>query len=317
VSANSPASKCSLGSILIDEKNDEKAKERGVELLKKSAASEYPEGQYELACCQWNGEVVQQDQKSAVELWKKAANNGLAAAQCEIGQCYEKGEGCIQKDMKQAEKWYLKASEGGDSRAQFGLGRIYEKDGEMKDIKKAIEWYEKAYYNGESKEVAKSLRIVFAPYSETPVADLEKALEWAYREGNFRFTAFFLDELPDRKSFMSTVKGLYRSEIHRTNDNVSFNNLAHECKQELQSPLYRRAAVLGCSYGMYLYARDLPDQHPKKLHYIRKSAEDADPLCNAQWELGEMYETGRCGLEKNPVLAKEWKDKALANGYKE
>jgi TPR repeat protein len=40
------------------------------------------------------------------------------------------------------------------------------------------------------------------------------------------------------------------------------------------------------------------------------------PGPEAQWEIGELYETGRCGLEKNAVLAKEWKDKAIANGYK-
>jgi hypothetical protein len=45
VSANSPASQCSLGTILIEQRNDVKANERGVELFKKSSAAEYPEGQ--------------------------------------------------------------------------------------------------------------------------------------------------------------------------------------------------------------------------------------------------------------------------------
>jgi TPR repeat protein len=67
---------------------------------------------------------------------------------------------------------------------------------------------------------------------------------------------------------------------------------------------------------MFQFAEDLPDQHPKKLKYIRMSAQNEFPMCDAQWELGLMYETGRCGLEKNLTLAKEWKDKALANGYK-
>jgi hypothetical protein len=38
-------------------------------------------------------------------------------------------------------------------------------------------------------------------------------------------------------------------------------------------------------------------------------------LPEAQWLLGVLYETGRCGLEKNPALTKEWKDKATANGF--
>jgi TPR repeat protein len=59
-SAGSPSSQCSLGVLLLEQDDDdEKAKERGVELLKKSAASECPEAQHELAICEWNGSVSQ------------------------------------------------------------------------------------------------------------------------------------------------------------------------------------------------------------------------------------------------------------------
>jgi TPR repeat protein len=33
------------------------------------------------------------------------------------------------------------------------------------------------------------------------------------------------------------------------------------------------------------------------------------------WQLGSYYELGLHGLEKNAVLAKEWKDAAIAKGY--
>jgi TPR repeat protein len=316
VFANNPASQCSLGALLVEQKDDEKANERGVELLKKSAAAEYPEGQYELALCEWNGEAVQEDKKSAVELWTTAANNDFARAQYEIGQCYEKGEGGIQKDLKQAEQWYLKAALDGYVMAQLGLGRIYQTD--EKDINEAIEWYEKAYYNGQAKEASEALRTLFNPSNKYAVADLDKAIDWSYRENNLHWTALLLDRRPGREKVVATIKGLSRAAIHQQNFATAYTNLANMSKQgkQIKFPLYRRAAALGSTFAMCHVADFLPDHDPEKLHYILTSAEHRTPTPKAQWELGVLYETGRCGLEKNLVLAKEWKDKALANGFK-
>jgi TPR repeat protein len=314
--ANSPSSQCSLGSLLLEQDDDEKATERGVELLKKSAA-DYPEAQHELALCEWNGTGVQEDEKSAVELWKKAVNNGFAKSQYQLADCFEDGIDGVERDLGQAEHWYLKAAERGDVDAQLSLGRIYQTDENLKDMDKSIEWYERAYYNGRSNEAAAALRKLFTPSNKSEVADLEKAIEWAYRERNWSSTALFLNKRPDKRSLKSTIKGLYRADIHREACASSYNNLALKCNNELEIPLFRRSAVLGNSFGMYYYARDLSDRHPKKLEYIRRSAEDQDNPCpRAQWELGMFYETGRCGLVTNPILAKEWKDNALARGYK-
>jgi TPR repeat protein len=316
VSANSPASQCSLGELLVEQKNDVKANERGVELLKRSAAADYPEAQHELALCQWDGDVVQEDEKSAVDLWKKAANSGFAASQYELGECNEQGVGGVEKDMKQAEEWYLKAAEAGELKAQLSLGRIYKNNETLKDLNKSIEWYEKAYYNGKAQYASDALRSIFDPFNKYEVADLEKATEWAHRAGDSFGTGLLVGNRSDRNGLRSLIKGLYRSAIHETNCGLSYNNLACRCALEFQPPLFCRAAMLGNFHGMYNFARDLPDQNPKKLQYIRKSAEPTDNPCSvAQWVLGLMYEEGRCGLEKNSVLAKEWKDKAVANGH--
>jgi TPR repeat protein len=315
VSANSPASQCSLGKLLVNQKNDEKANERGVELLKKSAAADYPEAQHNLAVCLWTGKSLPKDQKSAFVFWKKAAEAGFAESQFDVGECYEKGAGGVHKDTKQAEQWYLKAVESGNVNAQLGLGRIYENDENVKDINKAVEWYEKAYNNGSDKAAGDALWLIFDPDQNGELADLDKAIEWAYRSKSHNEVGYFVDMTEDNENLS---KGLYRSSIHEIGHGASFNNLALKSAQEFETVLYRRSAVLGYPLGQFHYADELPDDHPHKLKYLRLAANSSGPYpCpDAQWEIGVLYETGRCGLEMNAGLAKEWKDKALANGYK-
>jgi TPR repeat protein len=318
VLAENPASQCSLGQLLLERKDDVKANERGVDLLKKSAAANNPKAQYHLAWRQLhgNGKLVAKDEKNAVELLKKAATNGNALSQFELGRCYETGTGGVEKDTKQAEHWYLKAAESGNMSAQFNLGHIYLVDEKLKDINKAIDWFEKAYNNGHA-DAAAQLAFVFQPDS-TPAPDRDQAILWAYRARKYAFTARFLDLRLGKNSFPTAIKGLYRTHVHERPESYILFTFSSFCKEmQLVLVLVRRFAALGCPASMYVYAESLPDDHPSKLKYIQRSASDgAEPFPMAQWCLGECYETGRCGLAKNAVLAKTWKDKATANGYK-
>jgi TPR repeat protein len=304
VSANSPASQCSLGKILLEQKDDVKVKERGVDLLKKSAAADYPAGQHELACCLWDGNVVPEDLKGAVELWGKAANTGFAKSQYKLGVSCDYAFAPLKEDMKQAEQWYLKASESGCVAAQVALGRMYADDENLKDHSKAIEWYEKAYYNGDAEESLNGLCELFRS---------DKAIEWLYRRRLSSSVGFWIEKTKTGPSLVSTIKGLNRFSIHEDGAAVAFHNLATDDDQH-ELVLFRRSALLGYSDGQFRYAELLHDSHPSKLKYLRLAATNPQTP-EAQWELGMLYETGRCGLEKNAVLANEWKDKALANGY--
>src|SRR5207245_1373088 len=64
------------------------------------------------------------DEKLAVEWYRKAAEQGYAAAQFNLGVSYAKGAG-IAKDEKLAVEWYRKAAEQGDADARYGLGVCY------------------------------------------------------------------------------------------------------------------------------------------------------------------------------------------------
>jgi hypothetical protein len=56
------------------------------------------------------GRGVSRDDAKAVSLYKQAAENGHAGAQCEFGAMYESGRG-VAKDEEQAKAWYQKAAE--------------------------------------------------------------------------------------------------------------------------------------------------------------------------------------------------------------
>jgi TPR repeat protein len=57
---------------------------------------------------------------------------------------YEIGVG-VEEDQLEAVKWYAKAAEQGDAKAQFDLGRMYDNgEGVEQDKAEAVKWYAKA-----------------------------------------------------------------------------------------------------------------------------------------------------------------------------
>ena len=86
--------------------------------------------------------------EKAVAYFRKAAEQGLAEAQNNLGLCYDNGEGVTQND-KEAAKWYRKAAEQGFASAQNNLGFRYETGkGVTQNDKEAAKWYRKAAEQG-------------------------------------------------------------------------------------------------------------------------------------------------------------------------
>ncbi|MEZ7694682.1 tetratricopeptide repeat protein [Neisseria sp. 27098_8_139] len=78
----------------------------------------------------------------------KAAEQGLANAQYNLGVAYANGQG-VHQDLVQAEQWYRKAAEQGFAEAQYNLGVMYAKgEGVRQNYKIANEWFGKACNNG-------------------------------------------------------------------------------------------------------------------------------------------------------------------------
>ena len=80
----------------------------------------------------------------AVTWYRKAAKQGEATAQNNLGVMYERGEGVVQ-DNQQAVTWYRKAAKQGYPKAQYNIGRIYAKGiGVVPNDEEAVKWFRKA-----------------------------------------------------------------------------------------------------------------------------------------------------------------------------
>jgi hypothetical protein len=67
---------------------------------------------------------AEQDQAEAFELYRIAAEQGVAGAQCRLGVMYAEGQGVAQND-RESVRWFQLAAEQGDGEAQAGLGLAY------------------------------------------------------------------------------------------------------------------------------------------------------------------------------------------------
>lgn len=79
---------------------------------------------------------------------RKAAEQGNASAQDNLGLMYAKGEGVVQ-NYKESVKWFRKAAEQGDASAQYNLGVTYAKgEGVPQDYVMAHKYFNIAASSG-------------------------------------------------------------------------------------------------------------------------------------------------------------------------
>ena len=92
---------------------------------------------------------VPQDDKEAVNWYRKSAEQGDADAQHNLGVMYKKGLG-VPQDYKEAVNWYRKSAEQGDAWAQDALGLMYRQGlGVPQDNVYAHMWFNIAASNGD------------------------------------------------------------------------------------------------------------------------------------------------------------------------
>ena len=97
--------------------------------------------------------ILAQDYVKAREWWEKAAAQGNAGAQSNLGVMYEYGLGVAQ-DYAKTREWFEKAAAQGEAGAQYNLGVMYARGrGVAQNDAKAREWFEKAAAQTENAEV--------------------------------------------------------------------------------------------------------------------------------------------------------------------
>ena len=115
---------------------------------KRAAEQGHAEAQYNLGVMYQNGEGVQEDKREAVKWYRKSAEQGFANAQYNLGWMYSKGEG-VEEDKREAVKWYRKSAEQGIAEAQNNLGVMYQNgEGVIQDWQEVYIWFSLAAVNG-------------------------------------------------------------------------------------------------------------------------------------------------------------------------
>lgn len=67
---------------------------------------------------------AEREQAESTQLYRLAAEQGVAGAQCRLGVMYAEGRG-VTRDDAEAARWFWLAAEQGDAEAQGGLGFAY------------------------------------------------------------------------------------------------------------------------------------------------------------------------------------------------
>lgn len=128
------------------EKNKKYAE--AVELYQKAAEQGLAEAQNQLGEMYFYGRGVKKDRTEAIEWYKIAANQDYVPALYNIAEMYRYGWG-VEQDYAEAVNFYYEAAEKGHAVSQYHLGYMYEYGfGVRKDLKEARLWYNRAARQG-------------------------------------------------------------------------------------------------------------------------------------------------------------------------
>jgi TPR repeat protein len=79
------------------------------------------------------------DYKGALEVWQPLAEKGDVSMQLLVGSIYDYGQGVPQDDAEAA-KWYERAAKQGSAKGQFQLGALYARSGQVKNPVEGYKW---------------------------------------------------------------------------------------------------------------------------------------------------------------------------------
>lgn len=116
----------------------------------KKSATKLPIAKNALGNLYGTGDGVDQNYKTAISWYRKAANEGFTQSQFNLGVYYSKGIGVTQ-DYNLAVYWYQKSADHNYIPGMVNLGKMYaEGKGVQQDYNKAAEWYQKAANLGDN-----------------------------------------------------------------------------------------------------------------------------------------------------------------------
>jgi TPR repeat protein len=291
-------------------------------LIEKAEAGD-AQAQYSLGAMYYEGRGVAQDYKEAAKWFARAAEQGYAEAQRQLGFMYE-GIG-VAKDFKEAVKWYTRAAKQGNARAQYDLGVMYEYGfGVARDDKEAVKWYTKAseqgwtpaqyvlgkmYYEG---------RGVAQDYKEA-VKWYTKLAEQGFAPAQYNLGNMYSEGQGVKQDYKQAVKW-YTKAAEQEHAGAQFSlgwmyGVTRDDKKAVE--WYAKAAEQGdvpAQYNlgkMYCAGRGVAQDYKEAAKWYAKAAEQG--FASAQYNLGLMYYAGR-GVVQDYKEAAKWFAKAAEQG---
>lgn len=264
----------------------------------------------------------------ALKYFRKAAEQGLARAQYNLGWMYKEGRGVAQNDVE-AVKWYHKAAEQGHAGAQNNLGWMYKEGrGVAQNDIEAVKWYRKAAEQDHAAAqnnlswLYKDGRGVEQNYGEA-LKWLHKSAEQGFAVAQFNLGCMYEEGLGVTQDYTEAVKWYRKAAeqgnaIAQNNLGIMYNEGLGVAQDDAEAvKWYRKAAKQGNATAqnnlgiMYDEGRGVAQDYTEAVKWYRKAAEQ--DYARAQYNLGEMYENGR-GVKKDIQIAKQWYEKAAKQG---
>jgi TPR repeat protein len=285
---------------------------------------------WNVATRQWNNGFMGEEYRvhgRPISWIKKAAEEGRANWQCNLGVCYFYGEG-VEKNLSEASKWYKKAAEQGNAKAQFNLGLGYFKgEGVPLDYGEAMHWFGKASEQGDADaqlHVAWCLEDMQAPQNDVFVA-CKRAAEMGNADAQCHLGFWYSEGKHGLEKNVAESSRWFMEAANRGNDVAQFQmGLRYETGAGVKknakeaAKWYMRAASknnvvalyrLGCCY---YYGDGVTIDNHSAWRCFKKAAELGDSW--ACFMLGKCYFYGH-GVEVNEAEAVKCYQKAAAEHF--
>ena len=269
--------------------------EEAIEMYHRAANQGLAVAQNDLGECYYNGNGVTTDYGEAAKWYRLAADQGYADAQSHLGDCYYKGNGVTQ-DYDEAVKWYRLAAEQENASAQNMLGVCYYNgEGVPQDYEEAVRWFRLAAEQ-ENASAQDNLGVCYCDGEGVP-QDYEEAVRW------FRLAA---DQ--GLATAQRNLGSCYRDGRGVTQD------------YEEAVRWYRLAADQGYAAAQsllgncYYNGNGVTQDYDEAVKWYRLAADQG--LAAAQYSLGACYCNGQ-GVPKDYTEAVKWFRLAAEQGYAE
>lgn len=141
--------------FMRDTKNINANQQKIIDLLTQSASLGYAPAQVDLGKIYYFGFDGKKNDVAALLWFKKAAEQGDAKGQYQLGQMYTEGKAGLKESEKEASIWYEKSANQGYAPAQYYLAILYLTgiDGIDKNPEKAIDLLKKAAAQGDQEAI--------------------------------------------------------------------------------------------------------------------------------------------------------------------